>query len=78
MSSSYLAVLRKGHRTIYQNLYSGYETFIHVGGFGEQFFEKWQVRSNILEGQLNSTVTIENYNLYPEIFEVSDNFLDSC
>lgn len=57
---------------IYFSLFQG-STVYHIGGWGKFPIEKFNPSK--LE-QKNSTLVLENYNVWPEIFDVPKTFCD--
>ena len=71
-----------GHRTVLYEMIKGVTSLLHIGGDpGHSFpdklpIERWDIDGPVMKQQ-NSTLILDSYTAFPEIFPVSSSFCNS-
>ena len=72
---------RYGHQTVMYEASKGVNTLLHIGGDGGGGkagnylpIERWDLRGNYVLDKQNSTLVLDFYKFYPEVFAVSSSF----
>ena len=72
---------RMGHQTVMYEASQGVTSLLHIGGDSGEGresnklpIERWDLRGNYVLDKQNSTLVLDTYKLYPEVFAVSSSF----